>query len=359
MDHDIYKDIPNTLITPLGIIGEGGSAYIIEAVVNYDYKEFKREQRLVFKHCMGYLTKSACDLFIDEAKVLNNLRINLIDKGICNNFPIYYGYYMGCLFGGIEILKDIINNVPQIICHINKNSKLYEIPDILFYYANYPEMGIELYNELIKRYSVDCLLAIRDKLKVPNFNVIANIFRLTEESYDSNEIYNFLAEELQVDCSPNIVMSKINGFDLSSNTNFLLTDGLIFEMIYTNACLIKFNGEIFRDINLGNIIIELYPYPRIYKINSTYYMFTDGYRLVIIDAQITAKAKNTRDLLGSTPARIPSNKFFIITQISSVPTVDKVMLHLMPKLFQSYIVTEKYVKEIMAAYPDIKIWSYL
>lgn len=351
-------DIPTTLITPLRIIGKGGSAYIIEAVVNYDYHDLYRGQRVIFKHCIAFLTKAACDLFIKEATILRNLRTNLADTGICNNFPLYYGYITDCLFGSVEELDAIANEIPESVCKITGSPGFYEVPDDLFYYANKPELGMQLYTELRSRYSSDCLLAIRDKLKVANFDVIASIFPLASESGESSEIYNFLVEELDIQCAPNIVMSKIEGFDLASETTFMLTDGLIFEMIYTNACLIRFNGEVFRDINLGNIMIETYPYPRIYRIGSTHYMFLEGHRLVIIDAQVTAPAQTTRDLLGSIPSRVPSEKASIITGVASAATVDDVMRQVMPVAFAKFIVTEEYVKEILIAYPNIRIWSY-
>src|SRR5690606_21665879 len=144
----------------------------------------------------------------------------------------YYGYFTECFFGSVDTLKDIINNYPKTVC----DKDIYS--DALFYYANKPELGIELYNELRKEYTADCLLIIRDKLIIPNFQVIESIIHFTNESYYSNDIYTFLSEELEVGCPPNIVMSRVNGFDLSSNPNFYLTDGLVFEMIYTNACLI-------------------------------------------------------------------------------------------------------------------------
>jgi len=263
---------------------------------------------------------------------------------------LYYGYFTKCLFG--NIINNNYHNICNIIPGIN------EVPDSLFYYANKPELGIELYSKLRERYSVDCLLTIRDKLKISNFEVIESIFPLTDRSYDNYEIYEFIGEELDIECSPNIVMSKINGFDLASDPNFLLTDGLIFEMIYTNACLIKFNGHVFRDNNLGNIMIEKYPYPRIYKIGSLYYMFTDGYRLVIIDAQVIALAETTQDLLGNTISRIPSKMLSHIKMIIETNTIDIVMSRIIPLIFKGYIITEDYTKEVLAAYPNIKIWSY-
>jgi len=335
----------NNLFTPIKVIGSGGSAYIIQALVNYDHGELKRGDMVIFKHCMGYLTKLACNLFTDEARVLNDLKINLADRGICNNFPLYYGYLTECLFGSLEML----DNISQLGD---------EISDVLFYYANIPEMGIQLYEKLRSIYSIDYILRIRDKLKIPNFQVIAELYPFTDDSYDSHNIYEFLMEELDVDCSPNIVMSKIVGSDLSSLPLFKLTDGLLFENIYTNACLIRYNGHIFRDINLGNIMIEMYPYPRIYKIKDIYYLFTDGYRLVIIDAQVTAPATNTRDLLGNIISRIDNNTG-IVTAIQNSNDVDTVMYSVMPIFFKSHIVTEQYIKEIMMAYPTIKIWTYV
>lgn len=345
------SDIPDTLITPLKIIGKGGSAYIIECVVNYSYGEFKRGQKLIYKHCMGFLTKEACDLFIDEAQILNKLKVNLINTGICNNFPIYYGYHNKCLFGSVSELQEILINISACI----GSSR---VPDILFYYVNKPELGMKLYNELRNIYSVDCLLSIRDKLKIDNFDVIAELFPLIDKSRDNYHIYEFLEEELDVECSPNIVMSKIDGFDLISVPGFMLSDGLIFELIYTNMSLIRFDGKIFRDNNLSNIMIETYPYPRIYRVQSQYYMFTEGYRLVIIDAQVTALATTPRDLLGNVIVRIPLDRKLLVDSITKAYSIEQVVSNIIPTIFADYAITATYAKEVLAAYPEIQIWSY-
>jgi hypothetical protein len=260
----------SNLITPIKVIGTGGSAYIIESIVNYD--DLVRGQHVVLKHCIGYLTKMACDLFINEANILKDLKENLIKKNICNNFPVYYSYFTGCLFGSVNTLRDILSHGDN-------------ISDALFYYSNKPELGFDLYQLLRNKYSADYLINIRDKLKIQNFDVIESLYPLNSSTYESSDIIDFLSDELDVECSPNIVMSKINGYDLNSLSNFKFTDGLLFEIIYTNACLIKFNGKIFRDNNLSNIMIETYPYPKIYKVKDLYYMFSDGYRLLIIDVK--------------------------------------------------------------------------
>jgi len=343
----------DTRVTLNKIITQGGSSYIIEGIVNYNTKDLKRGQVVIIKHCMGFLGHYACSLFRKEADVLKDLRKNLIEPGICNNFPIYYDYNTDCLFGDITTLTQIVSLrclAPPDKCDLS----LSKIPDILFQYANDPSLSLELYPRLREVYEADYLLKIRDQLIIPNYSLLSILN--SSNTFDTYNIQEFLIDELEAQCSPNIMMSKINGFDLSSDLLFMLDDGLIFDILYTNACLIRYNGNVFRDNNLSNIMIETYPQLRIYKIKERNYLFKEPHRSVIIDCQVTGPATSTRDLLGTAISRISNNK--LITAINNKNTIDDVLNIVLPEYYAQSLITDDYVKEIMVAYPELKVWSY-
>lgn len=328
----------------LGVINKGGSSYIIEGEVIGNTKELKRGQRVVLKHCMGFLELIGCNEFSTEANNLRNLKINLVDQHKCANFPIYYGYTNECLFGSLEQLEQIIKQV--------------RISDLFFYYANDSELGHHVYEQLLTRYSVDEILNIRNLLEIPNFAVIASLFPLTEKSAFSFKIQNFIEDEVEVRCSPNIIISTINGTSLQDDPHLIIDKELLFELVYTNASLINYNGKVFGDTNLGNIMIETVVLPRLYKVHSTYYCLTGHQRLVIIDAQVLIEARGVRDLTGNISSRCDDDSLDIIDIIQAQDNIQDVMGYVLREAFADKIITESEVKMLMVAYPTIKVWSY-
>lgn len=325
------------------VLNKGGSSYIIEGNIIRNYKDLKRGQSVILKHCMGFLSIEACNEFTKEARILENLKENLVNKGKCNNFPIYYGYLTECIFGSLDQLETI--------------SKHSELTDLLFYYCNKPELGIELYDILITQYDLDFILDVRNFLVIPNFDTIASLYPLNERSIKSTKIQSFLEDEAEVMCSPNIIMSKIEGQSLQDDPLTVIDKSLLFDLIYTNMSLVNYNGHIFKDNNLGNIMIEDISYPKIYKVNSIYYTFS-GRRLVIIDAQVTAQATRTRDLVNNIGVRCDEEANRIVEQIKAQNTIDDVINHILPEYFSENIISQDDVKLLLVAYPLIQVWSY-
>lgn len=326
------------------VINKGGSAYIIEATTVSATKDLDRGDKVVLKHCMGYLGSEACDAFIEEANNLEDLKVNLVETGKCSNFPIFYGYTNECLFGSLKKLNKILNNQ--------------KISDLLFYYSNYPDMAREAYSFLHEEYTDEFILKNRKSLRIPNFGVIASLYPLPEEYTSTFEIKSFLEDEFEVGCSTNIIMSSIDGFSLQDEPSFRITKDLLFELVYTNASIINYNGQVFGDNNLGNIMVENYPYPRIYKVGATFYYFPPGQRLLIIDAQTLVNSRGVRDLTGRITSRCNQETVKIVEEIHDTKSIAMVMEDVLYSNYKEHIISEQEVKKVLVLYPKIQVWSY-
>ena len=315
------------------IIDTGGSSYIIESEINYNFGELKKGEKVILKHCIAFMTKAGCDLFSLEANYLNKIKKNLVEKKICNNFPIYFDYYLGCLFNELEKLKEIfqIDN---------------EINDELFYFSNLEILDIDFYLELRNKYTIDYLESIKSKLKIKNFNIINSLFPYKNLVFGQKNIYEFLEEEYNIGCSPNIIMSKILGTNLNKMNNFKISDGMLFDLIYSNICLALYFGEIFADDNLSNIMIEDEPKNRIYKINDEYYFFKDQ-RLLLIDVQVTNKFINIHQLYGKIWGRITSSQKDFLNMFSKYFDIISIIKELFPLYFKQNIISKNFAKELI------------
>lgn len=334
------------LLTHLGVIDEGGSSYIIESEINANYGELKKNQKVVLKHCIAFLTKYACDLFKNEANYLKKLKELYINK-ICGNFPIFYGYYQKCLFGEIEIMEKI--NLVK-----NKYNFDFGIPNGLFYFSNLPNVTIEYYESLRNKYEIEQLKFFKENLKIKNFQVIQSLFQ--NKSHDGTEIYNFLEEEFDIGCSPNIIISYIQGFNLLKKETFKIDDGMLFDLLYTNACLIYFNNQVFSDDNLSNIMVEYSDTPRIYEINNIFYYFKVP-KLFIIDVQVTKIATSVKDLYGKISARSNLEQKKFLSQIDKKETIYDVLTDLFPIYFSNYIISKEFSEDLLLFNSEIELWK--
>lgn len=351
MSRKYVDSFPPNIFTPINILGRGGSAYVIEVEINYDYNDLKKGDKLTLKHCIGSILYEACDIFITEANTLKMLREDLYETNICGNFPIFYNYNIECLFGTLESLNDIYE-----FNELFFKQKNFDIPDIIFYYANIDNIGDENINMLINEYGYDLLMEARDRLKIKNFNVISQLFPKNNNIFNSYDILDFLDGEKNVDCAPGILMSKIEGLDLSSRSksDFYVSDSVIFDIMYTNICFALFYGKIISDDNAGNTMVEFYNIPKIYKINNIYYMFNDGYRGVRVDVQSLTNY-NKGLLLGYLKTHILDKT--LIQDINKSADLNEIIEDVIPKNFNKYIISENYAKEIVVKNPNVKIWN--
>jgi len=294
---------------------------------------------------------------------LTELRI----KEICYNFPVIYGFGKCCLFIDAEYFNNL--KLPFEACNIKSLKYGYIVPDALFYYANWDEeIPDGVYYSLLNNYSSDCLLTIRPLLKLNNFKVLSSKWPLTPNSFTEANIYEFILDDTSINCSEYIILNQIFGknlYETSRHLPFYFDESLIFDMIYANACIIKYKNFILLDIHDDNIMISPINEPRIFNINNIYYCFETAQTLIYIDIQVT---KTLSYSLSPFPLRYLNtiaDKYFPVSLIniltllkSTTPSLDYFMTKQLPDIYHQYIISEIKVKQILIKYPNIKIAHY-
>lgn len=328
------------------IIAEGGSSFIIEGYLNSD-----SQSPIVFKLCKGYMGNIACNLFSREANVIRDLTV-LRQDHICYNFPIFYDFGSCCLFL-TPTQFDRISNLGI------------TITDALWYYANvHTTIPDFLYTGLMQKYTPDVLLSIKDSLKIKNFKVLESRWPLNPNSLTQNNIYDFLEDDISVGCGNYIVINRIYGKNLAESGLSMLDLSLIFDMIYANACTIKYYNFVISDVHDDNIMISPIDHPRIYEIGGIYYMFNTSSTLIYIDFQATSDVFETspsgfshRHLYTTSDRYFPPEIVTVLRQSS--PNLDTFMYSVLPSLFSQFVISSTYVKQLLIKYPQLQIAHYV
>jgi len=351
--------------TLTGIIGEGGSSYVLEAVSNSNILKFGiiAGQRVAIKLCKGdILDIMGCDAYVKEANLLRKITI-LNRNGICYNFPVYYMYGKCCLFYQKGQFDDIEEKLPG-TCNLPYDKKLYEIyktkeyvvPDLLIHYAN-----TDTPNNNIKKYDKTCLRDIKRLFQLDNFHVLGKKWTLGNFN-DNAGIYNFIVGDSDVNCGNYIVMSKINGTSLDKlGSSYILGYDLVFEMMYSNACLIKNYGFVLADRHDDNIMILQSEIPRIYKLGSYYLLFDTEHTYYSIDVQVTTTKSfnNINDLISVSATHLSNSMGEIISFLSKNKySLDKFMTEVLSQVYKNYLIDKPQVDELMDKDKRIQIAEF-
>jgi hypothetical protein len=339
----------NSLFTLTSLIGRGGGSYVIKAKVNYDNGKYNliKDSSVVIKLCDAeILEELGCKAYIHEVNNLEKLNM-LQDEKHCGNFPYFHLFGNCCLF----------------------TNKEYDdfVPDILFYYANIKSPLPEDYQEyIINHLNLNKVVDSKSSLSIKHFNIISQMFPLTSTSLSENNIQEFLNSDKELNCSNYIVMSYVDGEDLSKSHQ-MLTRSLIFEMLYTNACLVKYLDILLSDIHSDNIIIGYHNEPRIYRIFDIYIYIENSLMFNYIDVQATQDFKFTDDYipvgrlnrLGNGRLYLDDDSLNIIESISSLTVpLDTFMYDIIPNIFSDYVISENLAYKYQIQNPNIKVWSF-
>lgn len=362
---DVKCDDFDRLFSLDKLIGRGGGSYVFRAITNYDddVKYLKKGQNVVVKVCDPILTEIGCNEMIKEA---NNLRIiSLLNaRGICYNFPVFYSFGKCCLFFN----KNRVIEGPE-SCNLQEKNWLGEsiIPDILYFFSN--NMISSDYIEILKlNYTSDCLFEIRKNLKLKNFHILADMWPLNHDSFTSSKIHEFLSDIVDVNCPNYIIMSYIPGEDLSkiSKTTPVIDAALFFEMMYANACLIKYQNLILADQHDDNIMIGKVNMPRIYQLGDKYIYFNTSTMLFYIDAQVTKTFPYTKNsinitrLFTTSPANATKDVQEIITWLRDNPlSLDNFILNYLPTILSSNVISREMANDILLHNPNIRVANYM
>lgn len=355
----------------LRIIGEGGGGYIIEAIANKDIEVgIKYKQKVAIKLCKGdILDIVGCNEYVKEANIMRKTTL-LNSKGICYNFPIYYMYGKCCLFYRKGQFRDIDEKLPEScnlpydkVEHQLFKTKRYVVPDLLIHYANrdLPDMTVR---KTVAMYGDTCMKDIKGLFQLDNFQVLGKKWDINPDrpNVDDHHIYDFIVGDSDVNCGNYIVMSLIEGSALDTlGSDYLMDPNLIFDMMYSNACLIKHYGFLIADRHDDNVMIGNIDMPRIYKLGEYYLLFNTSQMYYSIDLQATIDTKfiDIKTLITVGRNHISESMLNIIdTLAKNKYTLDELMIQVLPQVYRNYIITDSEVKQLLAKTPNILIAEY-
>ena len=329
--------------TLINFFGEGGGSYLISAISEKNISELgiQEDQIVAIKLCKGeILTSVGCDAYIREANLLRLVTI-LRAKGICYSFPVFYMYGKCCLF------YDNSKNFTElpVSCNLPRDSYTKEItvPDVLIHYANSDDS--DKYEKTKALYGKECLKDIKQLFELKNFNVLAKKWSADP---NKNEIYDFLLGDKDVNCGNYIVMSKINGTPLNIlGPSYQLEPDLIFDMIYSNACLIKHYGFVLADRHDDNVIIGEIDFIRVYKLGSYYVKFNTKRMFYSIDLQATTDVQftNIRNLISVGSNHLSKEMNDIFLNLSKTKYgLDEFMTEILPNVYKNFLISELEIK---------------
>ncbi len=350
----------------VGIFGEGGGSYLIEAKSNKNVPSLGmvKNQSVAIKLCKGdILDIVGCNEYIKEANIMRIITM-LNAQGICYNFPIYYMYGKCCMFYQKGHFDNIEHRVEKRLefCDLPYDKITYNlygtkelvVPDLLLHYANTDIVD----TNLIKTYGKPCLEEIKSMFQIDNFKVLGKKWNTGESN---NRIYDFIVGDSDVDCGNYIIMSKIEGLSLDKLPKYSFGPDLVFEMMYSNACLIKHYGFVLGDRHDDNVIIANPVVPRIYKLG-TYYLYFDTrtmYYSIDLQTVTDKKFSNIRDLITVGPNHINDDISKIINVISkSNYTLSNFMTEVIPIIYKNYQIRHDQVNKILSNDPRIRIAEY-
>ncbi len=356
----------------LGIFGEGGGSYLINAVVNNDIPVLGlyEGQYVAIKLCKGdILDIIGCNEYIKEANLMRIVTV-LNREGICYNFPIYYMYGKCCLFYRKEQYNNISNRLPE-DCDLPYDKTLQSlygireavVPDLLIHYAN-TEFSQDLSEKTKANYGSVCLDKIKQLFQLENFQVLGKKWNinLRQPDVDKAEIYNFIVGDSDVNCGNYIVMSKIPGSPLDKlGSGYVLRPDLVFEMMYSNACLIKHYGFVLSDRHDDNVMIADTDIPRIYKLGDYYIYFDTSTMYYSIDLQATTNKQFTsvRDLITIGSNHLSNDMINTLELLSKGDyTLDQFITEVLPVIYKNYIISVEDVYRKMKQDPRIQIAEY-
>ena len=377
----------------LEIFAEGGGSYLIKAISKRAIRPLgiKEGQYVAIKLCKGdILDVVGCNEYVKEANLMRKITL-LHAKGICYNFPIYYMYGKCCLFYRSGQYDDISDRLP-LECDLPYDKDLYRIyglkeavvPDLLIHYAN-TDMPPNTVLKTEANYGKPCLYKIKSLFQLDNFSLVGEKWDIDmdQPDIDKAEIYNFIVGDSDVNCGNYIVMSIIEGSSLDklnhpshsnhpshpSHSSHPSNEGqyykfgmdLFFEMMYSNACLIKHYGFVLSDRHDDNVVIGDIDIPRVYKLGNKYLMFNTSTMYYSIDLQATTNKqfRTVRDLVTVGPNHLTTDILDLMTSLEKDNyTLDQFMINILPIIYQNYIISAADVYRIMERDPRIKVAEY-
>ena len=354
----------------ISIFGEGGGSYLIEAKSNKTVPSLGIvvNQSVAIKLCKGdILDIVGCNEYVKEANIMRKITL-LNAHGICYNFPVYYMYGKCCMFYRKGQFNNIENNVKtrlSPVCDLPYDKFMYNlygtkellVPDLLIHYAN-DDIDIDNLLETENRYGKTCLNEIKSMFQLDNFKVLGKKW----DSQSNSKIYEFIVGDNDVNCGNYIIMSKIEGLSLDKlGLGYSFGSDLVFEMMYSNACLIKYYGFVLGDRHDDNVIIANPVVPRIYKLGSYYLYFNTRTMYYSIDLQTVTDKKfsNIKDLITVGPNHINNEmKMIINTLYQSNYTLNQFMTEVIPVVYKNYQITHDQVSKILSEDPRIRVAEY-
>jgi len=384
----------NRYITLHELIGYGIEGYVFSGITNYDFENIKKDTQIVLKYAGETVEKQGKEILQKESVNYNALVENIYPK-MTKNFAKLIDFGKCCLFERKNYIETIssecfdmdIENIkmkygsmfPSFLelsdDKLLTNLKIYypeigkEIPDVVYYYANKDSLNSSIIEKLLNMYSNECLLMMKESLKVQNFHLIEQIFPLDNNSFkntkiqyflESSEIYDFdeITFEELIKCNFYIILTKINGKDIEKivelNPLFEFDQSAIFEIFYTYCLLFYHLGLYDNDRHYGNAMIEnKLDTVRIYKIFDKYYKFELGQKFYLIDLVEFRRSDKVphKNIDQEFPVNLITNKWSNLFPSDYIfqgnVSVRYIFENIFPTIFEQFMIEEDEFKENM------------